>query len=68
MRPIQAKLKKLEQRWRRVRVLIMEEISMISAYLYNMLDFRCMFGRRQEFAVDESNYRKDRHHFGRVPI
>ena len=68
MRPSQAKLKKLEQRWRRVRVLIMEEISMISAVLYNMLDFRCMCGRRQEFAVDESNYRKDHHHFGRVPI
>ena len=68
MRPSAEKLKKLVQHWRRVRVLVMEEISMISAGLYNMLDFRSMFGRGQEFAVDESNYRKEHHHFGRVPI
>ena len=33
------KAKSLEQRWRNVRVLVIEEASMVSAANYNMLDF-----------------------------
>ena len=35
----------LEQRWRNVKVLVIEEVSMVPAANYNMLDFRAMYGR-----------------------
>ena len=62
------KEKALEKTWKNVRVLIIEEISMVSALLYNMLDFRAMCGRRLPFKVDRDTYMKVGCAFGRVPI
>ena len=58
----------LQRLWRSVRVLIIEEVSMVSASLYNMLDYRSMCGRDIDFDVSGENYRLPDHHFGRVPI
>lgn len=62
------KLKPLQKMWNSVRVLIIEEISMVAAMLYNMLDFRAMLGRRVTFKVDPQTYSKVGYAFGRVPI
>lgn len=62
------KEKDLQKLWEKVRVLVIEEISMVSALLYNMLDFRAMLGRRVAFGVDASNYHETGCAFGRVPI
>jgi len=58
----------LSRLWGGVHVLIIEEVSMVAAAAYNMLDFRSMFGRSQTHDVSEANYKKAHHHFGRVPI
>ena len=58
----------LEQVWRNVRVLIIEEVSMVSAANYNMLDFRAMYGRTKSHAVTESTYKTPGNSFGRCPI
>ena len=58
----------LSRLWNQVRVLVIEQVSMVSADVYNMLDFRAMLGRSKDFDVSESNYRMPHHHFGRVPI
>ena len=60
--------KGLQKLWSSVRVLVVEEISMVSALLYNMLDFRAMLGRRLVFGVDPNTYAKTGCAFGRVPI
>ena len=62
------KQKHLCRLWGSVRVLIIEEVSMVAAATYNMLDFRSMCGRSQTHDVSEANYKKPHHHFGRVPI
>eukprot|EP00959_Pyramimonas_sp_CCMP1952_P141168 2954810-Pyramimonas_sp.AAC.1 len=65
------KAKALEERWRNVRVLVIEEVSMVSAAIYNMLDFRAMYGRMKAHSVHsvtESNYTKPNCNFGRCPI
>ena len=62
------KAKSLEQRWRNVMVLIIEEVSMVSAASYNMVDFRAMYGRTKTHEVNEGNYSKEGCRFGRVPI
>lgn len=62
------KQKLLTTLWEPVRVLIVEEISMVAAALYNALDVRSMHGRSRTYDVSESNYRHPGHHFGRVPI
>ena len=49
-------------------VLIIEEISMVSAALYNMLDWRSMLGRKLEHDVLESTYSHVGCAFGRIPI
>jgi hypothetical protein len=61
----QASLTKL---WDRVRVLVIEEISMVPAAWYNMLDVRSMHGRTKTHDVYETTYQRPRHHFGRIPI
>ena len=58
----------LQKLWSQIRVLVIEEISMVSALLYNMLDFRSMLGRRSMFGVDINNYTKTGCAFGRIPI
>ena len=54
--------------WGQVRALIIEEVSMVAAALYNMLDFRSMCGRSRTHEVTEMTYKKAHHHFGRIPI
>ena len=63
-----AQEKRLQTMWQSCRVLILEEISMVSALLYNMLDFRSMLGRRLSHCVDPQTYSRIGHAFGRVPI
>ena len=58
----------LQKLWSQIRVLVIEEISMVSAFLYNMLNFRSMLGRRSMFGVDVNTYTKTGCAFGRVPI
>ena len=67
MRPGE-KLGNLQMLWRQVRALIIEEVSMVAAELYNMLDFRSMCGRSLDFDVYEATYKLFHHHFGRIPI
>eukprot|EP00959_Pyramimonas_sp_CCMP1952_P152679 3194581-Pyramimonas_sp.AAC.1 len=62
------KAKAPEERWRNVRALVIEEVSMVSAANYNMLDFRAMYGRMETHSVTESNYTKPKCSFGRCPI
>ena len=62
------KQKHLTRLWGRVRVLVIEEVSMVAAAMYNMLDVRSMHGRSQTHDVSETTYKKPHHHFGRVPI
>ena len=63
-----SKQQALQQLWSSVRVLVVEEISMVSALLYNMLDFRAMIGRGAMFKVTAHTYTRTGHAFGRVPI
>ena len=44
--PAGGKLKALQGVWEKVRCLILEEVSMISPSLYNMLAFRSFLGRK----------------------
>ena len=46
----------LERLWKNVRVLVIEEVSMVSAANYNMLNFRAMYGRTKSHAVSEGTY------------
>ena len=62
------KLNQLTRLWDQVRVLIIEEVSMVSAACYNMLSFRAMHGRSKTHDVSEATYKREHHHFGRVPI
>ena len=62
------KQKQLVRLWNQVRVLIIEEVSMVAAANYNMLDFRSMCGRSMSHDVSEVNYKNPNHHFGRIPI
>ena len=41
---------------------------MVSAALYNMLDFRSMYARTKTHVVTESSYSRPGHSFGRCPI
>ena len=58
----------LERLWGNVKVLVLEEVSMISAYNYNMLDFRAMYGRTKTHGVTERTYERPGCTFGRCPI
>ena len=62
------KQSQLTRVWNKVRVLVIEEVSMVAAALYNMLDFRSMSARSMTHDVTETTYKKPHHHFGRVPI
>ena len=58
----------LQQRWRNAMVLTTEEISMVAASLYNMLDWHAMLGRKLEHDVQETSYSHVGCTFGRIPI
>ena len=62
------KQKSLTRLWDKCMVLVIEEISMVSAPLYNMLDFRSMYGRSKTHEVHEHNYAQYGNAFGKVPI
>ena len=61
----QAQLTRL---WDQVKVLVIEECSMVAASWYNMLDVRAMHGRSKTHDVSETTYKRPHHHFGRVLI
>ena len=58
----------LEQRWGNKRCLIVEEVSLISPELLNMVLYRSFHGRREHWAVPENQYDKPQGAFGRMPI
>ena len=49
-------------------MLIIEEVSMMGAAIYNMLDLRSAHGRSSAHDVSETTYHRPNHHFGRIPI
>ncbi|CAE7278381.1 PIF7, partial [Symbiodinium sp. CCMP2592] len=59
-----SKEKALRTMWQSCRVLILEEISMVAAMLYNMLDYRSMLSHD----VNPQTYTRIGCAFGRVPI
>ena len=67
LRPGQ-KQNNLTKVWNCVRVLVIEEVSMVPALWYNMLDVRSMHGRSKTHDVYETTYKRPHHHFGRIPI
>ena len=60
--------KQLTTLWEDVRVLVIEEVSVIGAAVYNMMDLRAAHGRSSAHDVSEHTYHRENHHFGRVPI
>ena len=62
------KQKALMAMWSDVRVLVIEEVSMMPASVYNMLDIRAAHGRSVTHDVSEMTYSHENHHFGCVPI
>eukprot|EP00969_Alexandrium_andersonii_P204343 9030096-Alexandrium_andersonii.AAC.1 len=62
------KQKTLSLLWGEVRVLVIEEVSMMAAAVYNTLDIRAAHGRAATHDVCEATYLRPNHHFGRVPI
>ena len=58
----------LERNWAHLRMLVVEEVSMISPALYNMLLYRSFHGRSRAWEVSESMYDKPSGAFGRMPI
>ena len=63
-----AKESKLIRNWESCRARIMEEISTISALLFNMLDHRSMLGHRRSHHLSPDEYHKTGNAFGRIPI
>ena len=58
----------LERRWNHLKALIIEEVSMVSPNLYNMLLYRGFHGRREKFEVPERDYMTPKGAFGRMPL
>ena len=58
----------LEQMWLPRRLLVLEEVGMISPALYNMLLYRSFHGRTHKYEVPESHYDKLQGAFGRIPL
>ena len=62
------KERKLVRKRRSCRVLIMDEITMASASLFSMLNFRSTLGRRKSHHLSSDEYHKTGNAFGRIPI
>ena len=58
----------LEQMLLTRRLLVLEEVGMISPALYNMLLYRSFHGRTSKYEVPESLYDKLQGAFGRIPL
>ena len=59
---------RLEEKWSSRRLLVLEEVGMISPALYNMLLYRSFHGRARRFEVSEAQYDKLQGAFGRMPL
>ena len=62
------KLGLLKQKWADKRLLVLEEISMISPALYNMILYRSFWGRKAAWNVEENIYNTVTGAFGRMPL
>ena len=62
------KSRALKRTWEPLRCLVLEEVSMISPYLYNMLAYRSFLGRANQWEVSEQDYDQLKGAFGRMPI
>ena len=60
--------KRLQDIWLPLRLFVIEEVSMVSPNLFNMLLYRAFHARRDDCNVHEANYMKPSCAFGRVPI
>ena len=60
--------KKLEKIWCDLRLLVVEEVSMVSPNLFNMLLYRAFHARRNQCNLEEAKYQTPSCAFGRVPI
>ena len=58
----------LRRTWESLRCLIIEEVSMISPHLYNMILYRSFLGRGDRYEVAEQDYDQLKGAFGRMPI
>ena len=58
----------LRKTWEALRCLILEEVSMMSPHLYNMVAYRAYLGRFERREVQECEYDTLRAAFGRMPI
>ena len=67
MRP-ESGLAALRRRWANTYLLVIEEVSMISPELFNMLLYRSFWGRKESWQVPEHLYNTVRGAFGRMPI
>ena len=59
---------RLENIWGNLRLFVIEEVSMVSPNLYNMLLYRAFHARRAQSSLQEANYQKPSCAFGCVPI
>ena len=59
---------RLENIWCDLKLFVIEEVSMVSPNLYNMLLYRAFQARRAQCNLQEANYQKPCCAFGRVPI
>ena len=60
--------RRLEEAWCDLRLLVIEEVSMVSPNLFNMLLYRGFHARRQQCDLEEAQYQTPACAFGRVPI
>ena len=49
-------------------VLVIKEINMVSASMYNMFDFKSMYGRSKTHEVHEHSYAQSGNAFGKIPL
>ena len=59
---------RLEKLWGDLRLFVIEEVSMMSPNLFNMLAYRAFHARRHQCNLEEATYLKPSCAFGRVPI
>ena len=58
----------LQRIWSPLRCLVLEEVSMISPNLYNMLQYRSYLGRAEQWEIEEQDYDQLHTAVGRMPI
>ena len=59
---------RLQELWCDVKLLVVEEVSMVSPNLYNMLLDRAFHARKGQCSPAEANYQTPACAFGRVPF